>query len=171
MARFVKAPDIWAMDDSERAKLQPGQWVRLGESGQLSRFYRFNAATGHVVAFHGPNPTRKLRQYVAGEKAAAERRAIRAKVREAIRAGQVPPFARPDWGNGRELVNADSPLPLWSGKGEPPAVGATVRLAGIGGKSAVITGYEIDGPWLMALGYRADEPERRGNLAGTEIIS
>lgn len=79
MARFQTAPDLWDADtraalDAGILVLQPGQWFRLGAGGQLSRFYRHNPATGHVVAFHGRNgwATRKMREYVkAGRDAAA----------------------------------------------------------------------------------------------------
>lgn len=68
MARYVAAPDLWDAStradlDAGRLTLQPGQWVRLGD--QISRFYRHNPATGHVVAFHGPRATRKMSAYVA----------------------------------------------------------------------------------------------------------
>lgn len=158
MARFVKAPDIWAMDDSERAKLQPGQWVRLGESGQLSRFYRFNAATGHVVAFHGPHPTRKLRQYIAGERAAA--------VSRAIRRNEIPPHVPAKW-DGHKLLNRGG-WPVWSGKRPVPAVGVEVRA--IGGAICCVTGYEVESGFLMVRGYRVADG-KAGNLAGAEIIS
>lgn len=87
MARYQKAPDLWDPTtrealDAGKLVLQPGQWVQLGPD-MLSRFYRHNPATGHVVAFHGPNgaATRKLRAYVAGQReeaaAMAERKATR----------------------------------------------------------------------------------------------
>jgi hypothetical protein len=83
VARFIPAPDLWNPEtradlDAGRLTLQPGQWVRCG-GAQLSRFYRHNRATGHVVAFHGPAPhaTRKLRAYVASGAAANARRAAR----------------------------------------------------------------------------------------------
>ena len=76
MGRFVKAPDLWdaatrAALDAGTLRLQPGQWIKCGP-GHLSRFYRHNPATGHVVAFHGPAPmaTRKLRAYLASGAAA-----------------------------------------------------------------------------------------------------
>lgn len=167
MAKFIKAPDIWSMTDAQRATLQPGQWVRCGESAMLSRFHSFNPATGHVTAFHGPNATRKFRQYVKGNRTAA----IRGKVRAAIRAGQVPPYAKPLWSDdGRKLLNPCSAAPLWSGELPPPSVGAVVQLNGLNRVQAVVTGYEIDGPWLMATGHRVGNPGRRGNIAGAEIV-
>jgi hypothetical protein len=63
MARYVKTPDIWTLDDSERAKLQPGQWVTCGKAAHKSRFYAMRN-NGHVVAFHGPNASAKLVQYL-----------------------------------------------------------------------------------------------------------
>lgn len=87
MARFIPAPDLWNPDtraalDSGALTLQPGQWIKTGE-GPLSRFYRHNAATGHVVAFHGGKgwATRKFRAYVGAmreaERAKAAQRAAR----------------------------------------------------------------------------------------------
>lgn len=90
MARFIPAPDLWNPDtraalDAGRLTLQPGQWIRLGEGGQLSRFYRHNMATGHVVAFHGREgwATRKLRAYVAGMREEARAAAARLEARRA----------------------------------------------------------------------------------------
>lgn len=80
MARYTPAPDLWHAPtrealDAGRLTLQPGQWIKCGP-GPLSRFYRHNPATGHVVAFHGPAPhaTRKLRAYVASGTAANARK-------------------------------------------------------------------------------------------------
>lgn len=86
MARFQPAPDLWDADtraalDAGTLQIQPGNWIRLGD--MLSRFYRHNPATGHVVAFHGPRgaATRKLREYVAGQREERDARALRALVR------------------------------------------------------------------------------------------
>lgn len=80
MARYQTAPDLWdaatrARLDAGTLQLQPGQWIRLGD--MLSRFYRHNPATGHVVAFHGPKgkATRQMREYVAAGKELARSRA------------------------------------------------------------------------------------------------
>lgn len=87
MARFQPAPDIWnpatrAALDSGALTLQPGQWIRLGDGGQLSRFYRHNPATGHIVAFHGLRgaATRKMREYVTGQRETRDARALAALV-------------------------------------------------------------------------------------------
>jgi hypothetical protein len=165
MAKFIKAPDIWNMTDAERATLQPGQWIKCGESGMLSRFYHFNPATGHVTAFHGPRATRKMREYVKAGSAAA----VRGRVMRAIRLGQVPPYAKAEW-RGDELANR-GPLPIWSGELPPPPIGAVVELSGLNRVQAVVTGYEIDGRWLMAKGHRLGDTSRRGNIAGAEIIA
>ena len=81
MARYIPAPDLWdpatrADLDAGRLILQPGQWIKCG-SRALSRFYRHNMATGHIVAFHGPAPhaTRKLRSYIASGTALRAKRA------------------------------------------------------------------------------------------------
>lgn len=70
--------DLWdatnrAALDAGTLQLQPGQWIFAG-SPIRSRFYRHNAATGHVVAFHGQPgkrgvATRKMREYVAAGRA------------------------------------------------------------------------------------------------------
>jgi hypothetical protein len=62
MARYVKTPDIWTLDDKQRAALQPGQWVTCGDAVYKSRFYRQNVAS--TLAFHGPNASAKLLQYL-----------------------------------------------------------------------------------------------------------
>lgn len=88
MARFIPAPDLWnpatrAALDAGTLTLQPGQWIKLGDGGQLSRFYRHNPATGHVVAFHGRDgwATRKLRAYVESMRYAERRKAAGLEVR------------------------------------------------------------------------------------------
>ena len=82
MGRYISPPDLWdaatrAALDSGALRLQPGQWIKTGDGPNLSRFYRHNPATGHIVAFHGaaPHATRKLRQYVASGTAIAARQA------------------------------------------------------------------------------------------------
>lgn len=77
MARYVATVDLWDAGnrealDSGALVLQPGQWIRAGQDA-LSRFYRHNRATGHVVAFHGPRgrATRQMRGYIASGKGRA----------------------------------------------------------------------------------------------------
>lgn len=76
MARYIKTPDVWELDEAARAALQPGQWItcggNFGRVAFLSRFYRHTAH--HDTAFHGPNATRKMREYVAANRAAANRK-------------------------------------------------------------------------------------------------
>lgn len=72
MARYIKTPDIWTLDEAARAKLQPGQWITCGGNPHghgLSRFYRHTEYSD--TAFHGPNATRKMRQYIAAGRKAA----------------------------------------------------------------------------------------------------
>lgn len=158
MAKFTPARDIWTMTDAERAALQPGQWIKCGDAPHgLSRFYRFNPATGHVTAFHGPNATRKLRQYVKAERAAA--------VAKAIRRNEIPPHVPAKW-DGHKLLNRGG-WPVWSGKAPVPTVGQEVRA--IGGVICCVTGYEVESGFLMVKGYRVADG-RTGNLAGAEII-
>ena len=78
----------------------------------------------------------------------------------------IPTYARPIWKDGKVLNKGA--LPLWSGKGEVPAVGETVEIQGRQKMTATVTGYSIEGGWLMLLAIRSDG--RRGNLAGTEIL-
>lgn len=62
MARFTKAVDIWALDDAQRAQLQPGQWVYAGEPANKGRFYGQGAST--VCAWLG-NAKGRYRSYMA----------------------------------------------------------------------------------------------------------
>lgn len=39
MSRFLKTVDIWALNDEQRAKLQPGQHVKAGPDGPPGRFW------------------------------------------------------------------------------------------------------------------------------------
>lgn len=78
----------------------------------------------------------------------------------------IPAYVRPIWENGKVTNMGD--LPLWSGKGAPPEVGAVVRIAGRQSMHCRITGYEVEGGWLMATGERVEDG-KRGNLAGAEI--
>jgi hypothetical protein len=74
MARYIKAIDAWQYGEAIRngqIKLQPGQWIRLGENGTLSRYYKTNGSV--ITAFHYPNATKRFRQYVAATKQAAQR--------------------------------------------------------------------------------------------------
>lgn len=38
MSRFQPTIDIWELDDEQRARLQPGQWVTAGPDGPRGRF-------------------------------------------------------------------------------------------------------------------------------------
>ena len=57
----------------------------------------------------------------------------------------------------------------WSGKGPIPKIGDVVTCNDRKQTRCVITGYEVDGGWLMLLGYREADPSVKGNLAGAEI--
>ena len=85
--------------------------------------------------------------------------------REASPAGA---YGRPHWVDGR--VTNKGGLPLWSGKGEPPAIGSEVTCNDPHGTRVTVTGYRIAGGWLMVRGYRTAEPDKAGNLAGAEIL-
>ena len=76
----------------------------------------------------------------------------------------IPAHTLAIWDDKCNLLNEDA-APLWSGKGPVPAIGDIVPVGK--GMTVRITGYKIDGPWLMLLGERSDG--RRGDLAGPEI--
>lgn len=71
------------------------------------------------------------------------------------------------WKDGR--VTNKGGLPLWSGKGPVPAIGATVTCNDKAGTQVTVTGYTVEEGWLMVTGFRTAEPAKVGNLAGTEI--
>jgi len=80
---------------------------------------------------------------------------------------QLPTWTRAEWSEDRrELLNRDAG-PLWSGPSEPPAIGAVVPIMGSAGYTLTVTGYQVDGCWLMLWGTRNDG--MTGNLAGAEI--
>lgn len=79
----------------------------------------------------------------------------------------IPAYTVAEW-NGHEVTNKGE-LPLWSGKGTPPAIGSVVETSGRIRHQVKITGYAVEDGWLMALGYRVAEPAKSGNLAGAEI--
>ena len=78
----------------------------------------------------------------------------------------VPPYDKPQWGDGRLLNKSD--LPFWGGKGEPPAVGAYVDIVGPKNEIATVLGYFVDDKWLMIWAERHSDG-KVGDLAGTEI--
>lgn len=82
-------------------------------------------------------------------------------------AADIPAYTAPVWVDGK--VTNYGETPLWSGKGAPPAIGAVVTCDDKARTQVMITGYAIEGGWLMAQGYRVAEPAKRGNLAGIEI--
>jgi hypothetical protein len=85
---------------------------------------------------------------------------------------RIPAWTRPVYAEGgfARPTNIGGELPLWSGKGEPPAIGSVVSTrAGNKLLDVTITGYEVIDGYLMALGYRTHDPKVKGNLAGAEI--
>lgn len=59
MAKYQKAIDIWACADdvmSGKIKLQTGQWLRIGDSPNLSRFHHANKS--NICAFHSHMATK-----------------------------------------------------------------------------------------------------------------
>lgn len=54
MTRYQPALDIWTLDDTQRAALQPGQWVYAGERSNMGRFYGQGAATGKAGSVNTP---------------------------------------------------------------------------------------------------------------------
>jgi hypothetical protein len=79
-----------------------------------------------------------------------------------------PAWTRATWEAGC-VTNRDAGT-LWSGRGDPPAVGAVIRCNDQPKTRVTVTGYEVKGGWLMVLGYRTDSPCRAGNLGGAEIL-
>lgn len=78
----------------------------------------------------------------------------------------LPAWEFAKWDGGR-LLN-DGALPIWSGEGAPPAIGASVLTHGKISHECTITGYIVSGGWLMALAVRVAD-QVSGDLAGTEI--
>lgn len=80
----------------------------------------------------------------------------------------VPAYELPVWVDGRVTNKGD--VPLWSGKAPPPEIGTTVIASGRIRHEIMVTGYKVDGGWLMIEGYRINDPGFRGDLAGAEIV-
>lgn len=78
-----------------------------------------------------------------------------------------PPYAAAVWENG--IITNKGEIALWSGKAPPPPVGAVVICNDKPGTRCTVTGYEVNGGWLMVTGFRTDSPCRTGNLSGYEI--
>jgi len=72
-------------------------------------------------------------------------------------------YVRAIWAG--DTVTNKGELPLWSGKGELPAIGADVPVNRF--LSARVEGYSVEGGWLMLDAQRSDG--KRGTLAGAEI--
>ena len=88
--KFIKALDVWTYGEAIRTgqiKLQPGQWVRLGQDGQLSRFHHTNGKS--ITAFHGETPAAASRKFSAYCAAIAERNAMIATNRAARLAAEA----------------------------------------------------------------------------------
>jgi hypothetical protein len=75
----------------------------------------------------------------------------------------IPTTAAPIWQDGK-LLNRGA-VPLWSGKGPVPEVGAVVPVGK--GLTVLVEDYKVDAGWLMLVGVRSDGV--RGDLAGAEI--
>ncbi len=80
---------------------------------------------------------------------------------------EIPAWEFASW-EGDKLTNAAG-VALWSGKGPPPPVGSEIVCSDRKGTRCTITGYVVEGRWLMAEGFRTLEPQAKGNLAGAEI--
>jgi len=63
MARYMARIDIWKLNDSQRSKLQPGQYIVAGEDGPTGRFWGQGRTT--VAAWDG----NARRNYAAYQKA------------------------------------------------------------------------------------------------------
>lgn len=69
------------------------------------------------------------------------------------------------------MVGAQSVVGIgvWSGKGEPPEIGAVVRCNDRKHTRVTVTNYKLHQGYLMAEGFRTDDPDKNGDLAGAEI--
>jgi len=81
---------------------------------------------------------------------------------------ELPAWKLAEW-DGNKLLNASADYALWSGRFDPPAIGAVVVTSGRIKHRATITGYKVDSGWLMLVGHRTDDPAHQGDLAGIEI--
>lgn len=81
---------------------------------------------------------------------------------------ELPAWQLAEW-DGNRLLNPSIDHALWSGRFDPPAIGAIVITSGKIQHRATITGYKVDSGWLMLVGYRTDDPAHQGDLAGIEI--
>lgn len=104
---------------------------------------------------------------------AAQRRAADAivtMVRDAIpnyvHSLQQPHESADSW-QARMADHRRTGIPLWSGRGDAPVIGSTVRDRN--GVAIKITGYRVAGGWLMALGHRTANPDISGDISGLEI--
>lgn len=79
----------------------------------------------------------------------------------------IPAYAAPIWIDGKITNKGD--VPLWSGMGPPPAIGSEVTCNDRHATRITVTGYDVEGGWLMVSGYRTADPQKVGNLAGMEI--
>lgn len=66
--QFKATIDIWALSDSERAAIQPGQWVKAGDNGSRGQYMGMKPGGSDVVAWRNgrknyANKRRMLRQY------------------------------------------------------------------------------------------------------------
>jgi hypothetical protein len=50
--KYQKALNIWNMSDSERAKLQPGQWIYAGDKSNKGIFLGVKASGSVVCAWY-----------------------------------------------------------------------------------------------------------------------
>lgn len=83
--------------------------------------------------------------------------------------GELPAWRLAEW-DGNKLLNPSPDYALWSGRFDPPPVGAVVVTSGRIKHRCKIVGYKVEAGWLMLEGYRLDEiGERKGDLAGIEI--
>lgn len=75
--KYIKAIDVWAYGEAIRTgqiKLQSGQWIKLGNDGQLSRFHSTNGKS--ITAFHGHDKGIATNKYMSYVKGISEHRAM-----------------------------------------------------------------------------------------------
>lgn len=70
-SRYLPAVDVWSLDETARAALQPGQWVTAGPDGAKGRYLGQTRGGSDVVAWCDnargrPGYVSSLRAYAKG---------------------------------------------------------------------------------------------------------
>ena len=62
--KYQKSINIWNMSDSERAKLQPGQWIYAGEKTSKGIFLGIRESGSVVCAWYQNAKSREYKSYI-----------------------------------------------------------------------------------------------------------